>query len=112
MSMQCRGYFLSANLVDNVRFEPEVQLGGLGICAEHVVVDLLAAPLSMNALNVAIPRLTCSDTQCPGWLEVYFGNGVSCVGLRRNTLCCNRCRATTGGMAKRGLLSGSVAVVS
>ena len=43
------------------------------------MVDLLPAPLSMNALNVAIPRLTCSDTQRPRWLEVYFGNGFSCL---------------------------------
>ena len=43
------------------------------------MVDLLPAPFRMNALNVAIPRLTCSDAQRPGWLEVPFGNDISCL---------------------------------
>ena len=43
------------------------------------MVYLLPAALRMNAFNVAIPRLTCSDAQRPGWLEVYFGDDVSCL---------------------------------
>jgi hypothetical protein len=43
------------------------------------VVDLLPAALRMNAFNVAIPRLTCSDAQRPGWLEVYLSDDISCL---------------------------------
>ena len=43
------------------------------------MVYLLPAALRMNALNVAIPRLTCSDAQRPGWLKVYFGDDGSCL---------------------------------
>lgn len=43
------------------------------------MVYLLPAALRMNAPNVAIPRLTCSDAQRPGWLKVYFGDDISCL---------------------------------
>jgi hypothetical protein len=43
------------------------------------MVYLLPAALRMNSLNVAIPSLTCSDAQRPGWLKVYFGDDASCL---------------------------------
>jgi hypothetical protein len=57
-----------------------------GIGAKHVMVYLLPAALRMNALNVAIPRLTCSDAQRPGWLEVYFGDDGSCLLKQKSTM--------------------------
>ena len=78
-------------MVINVRLETQVQFRRLTVGAKHVVVYLLPAALRMNALNVAIPRLTCSDAQRPGWLKVYFGDDVSCL-LHRNALRCNRFR--------------------
>jgi hypothetical protein len=57
-----------------------------GIGAKHVMVYLLPAALRMNALNVAIPRLTCSVAQRPGWLEVCFGDDGSCLLKQKSTM--------------------------
>ena len=66
-------------MVIDVRLEAQVQFRRLTVGAKRVVVYLLPAALRINAFNVAIPRLTCSDAQRPGWLEVYFGDDISCL---------------------------------